>query len=391
MKTLAVVTSTRADYGLLSPVIRRLRSLESDSFRTELIVTGTHLSPAYGLTIREIQEEKVRIDRTVPVHMATGSALDIARVQAQTLTGFAELFEKRRYDAVMILGDRYEMLAVADAACITRTPIFHISGGDVTEGAVDDCIRHAITKMSYLHLTTNEDSRRRVIQMGEAPDRVWCVGSTSIDNVMSVADMTREEAMASIGLRNPRYALCTYHPVTLEEESVDEKIGAFLKAVEHDDQLEFIVTKSNADQGGERINRLLDEAEGRIPNLHVFASLGARRYLSLMKYAQFVLGNSSSGIVETPAFHIPTVNIGDRQRGRLQAESVINCGPETDEILRAIRQALDPLFREKCGRITSPYGDGHAAERIAAISMRMLAEPMNLMKTFYVLNTEVSV
>ncbi len=383
MKRIAIVTSTRADWGLLSPIVRRLREYETDTFRTELLATGTHLSPDYGMTIQEIINEKTRIDARIPISTANRCAVDISNNQAQALTRFTEVFEEKRYSAVILLGDRYEILAVAMAACNTRTPIIHISGGDVTEGAMDDCIRHAITKMSFLHLATNEESRRRIIRMGEAPERVFCVGSTSIDNVISTANMTREEAMDSIGLQNEQYALCTYHPVTLEDEDPDEKIGHLLAAFRHFSDMDFVVTKSNADRGGERINQLLDEAEHHIPNLHVFASLGARRYLSLMKYAQFVMGNSSSGIVETPAFHIPTVNIGNRQRGRLQAESIINCGTGTEDIIRAAEKAMDSEFRKQCAKVTSPYGDGHAAERVAQIVMKALEKPMDLMKTFY--------
>lgn len=381
MKKIAVVTATRAEYGLLSPVVKELRKQETDELRVELIVTGTHLSNKYGRTIEEIND---RIDYEIEISVASESELDISKNQADALVKFTELFTKEKYNAILLLGDRYETLAVAIAAGNTRTPVFHLCGGDTTEGALDEWIRHSITKISYLHFVTNEESRKRVIQLGEDPSRVFNYGSTSIDNIFSVADMSKSEALNSIGLSDCRYALCTYHPVTMEGGSVDIQIGEFLNAIKAFPDLQFIITKSNADQGGARINELLNEAEPDIDNLHVFTSLGVRRYLSLMKYSEFVLGNSSSGIIETPTFHVPTVNIGDRQRGRLQAESIINCGSGKDEIMVAINQALKEEHRKKCKNVISPYGDGHASEQISRKAIEVLcSETINLKKKFY--------
>ena len=379
-RKIAVVTSTRAEYGLLSPIIKELRRQEDKKLlQVDLIVTGTHLSDSYGFTVSEIQE---RIDYKIPITTNSTTALDISYNQAEALTKFTELFVNNAYDAVIVLGDRYEILAVAIAAGNTRTPVFHISGGDTTEGAIDEWIRHAITKISYLHFVSNEVSRRRVIQLGEEPDRVFNYGSTSIDNIINLPKMTREEALKSVNMSDCKYALCTYHPVTMESQGVDEQINSFLAAIEAIPDLQFIVTKSNADQGGARINELLDQA--KLPNLHVFTSLGAKRYLSLMKYAEFVLGNSSSGIIETPALHVPTVNIGDRQRGRLHSESIINCKESTTDIVEAIKFALSDKHKELCKTVKSPYGDGHAAERIAAKSIEVvMAGTINLKKKFY--------
>jgi len=384
MKKIAVITSTRAEYGLLSPVIAELRKYESDEFRAELVVTGTHLSEAYGMTVNEIEKDGMRIDHRIIIPLKSEMETDISNDQAETLVKFTNLFAAEKYDAIVILGDRYEMLAIAIAAGNTRTPIFHLCGGDTTEGAMDEWIRHCITKISYLHFTTNEDSRRRVIQLGEDPERVFNFGSTSIDNILTVADMSREEALKSVGLENCRYAVCTYHPVTMEGGDVDKQMVQFLGAIEAFPELEFIVTKSNADQGGARINELLDKADTEISNLHVFTSLGVRRYLSLMKYSEFVLGNSSSGIIETPAFHVPTVNIGDRQRGRLQSESIINCGTVKEDICRAIEVAMSDEHRDICRKVVSPYGDGHAAEQIAEKSIDILmGGSIDLAKKFY--------
>ena len=384
MKKIGIVTATRAEYGLLCPVIRHLREFESDDFIVELLVTGTHLSEQYGMTVREIEADRLRIDHKIPIPVCSSSEMDISSNQAEALIRFTELFVEERYNAVMLLGDRYETLAIAIAAGNTRTPVFQLCGGDTTEGAFDEWIRHAITKIAYLHFVTNEDSRRRVIQMGEDPKRVFNYGSTSIDNILNLADMSKHEVLSSIGLPDCRYAVCTYHPVTMEGDAVDDQIAQFLAAIEQFSEIEFIVTKSNADQGGARINELLDEADERIANLHVFTSLGVRRYLSLMKYAEFVLGNSSSGIIETPVFHIPTVNIGDRQRGRLQSESIINCTTDSKSIVAAIRKASSSEHRAVCRTVVSPYGDGNAAKRIAEkVSEIVKSVEIDLKKKFY--------
>lgn len=387
MKKIAIVTATRAEYGQFSPVIKNIRNFENKLFKVELIVTGTHLSEQYGMTVSEIDD---RIDHKIPISVNSSSGADISANQAEALVKFTDLFLAEKYDGIVLLGDRYEMLAVAIAAGNTHTPIFHLCGGDTTEGALDEWIRHSITKMSYLHFVTNEESRRRVIQLGENPERVFNHGSTSIDNILTVADMTKTEALKSIGLDDCRYALCTYHPVTMRDGSVDEQIAAFLRSIKAFPELQFIVTKSNADQGGARINELLDKAEKEIANLHLYTSLGVKRYLSLMKYAEFVLGNSSSGIIETPAFHVPTVNIGDRQRGRLQSKSIINCGEAADSIVMAINKAMSAEFRKECDKVISPYGDGHAAERIAKKIYEVVSgNKIDLKKKFFDIEAEL--
>ena len=385
MKKIAVVTTTRAEYGLLMPVINELRNYESDSLKVELIVSGTHLSKEYGYTMDEILHSDIRIDHCVEIPVKSASAEDISVNQAETLIQFTKLFMEQKYDAVMILGDRYEMLAIAVAAGNTHTPIFHLCGGDTTEGAMDEWIRHSITKMSYLHFVTNPESRNRVIQLGEDPNRVFEYGSTSIDNVLQCSNMPVKDALNSLGLEGiERYAICTYHPVTMEGEGVERQIEDFLAAIKNFPDIHFIVTKSNADQGGARINELLDVANMQIDNLHVFSSLGVIRYLSLMRHAKFVLGNSSSGIIETPAFRIPTVNIGDRQRGRLQADSIINCEDDAKKIIEAINKALDVEFCEKCRQVVNPYGDGHSAEKIAKKAIEVVQNgQIDLKKKFF--------
>lgn len=381
MKKIAVVTATRAEYGLLAPVIEKLREYESEDLKVELVVTGTHLSEQYGMTVNEIDQ---RIDHELPISVQSDTELNISENQAGTLVSFTKLFMQQNYNAVVLLGDRYETLAVAIAAGNTRTPVFHLCGGDTTEGALDEWIRHSITKISYLHFVTNNVSKRRVVQLGEEPERVFNYGSTSIDNILTIANMGKSDALNSIGLAECKYALCTYHPVTMETGRVDGMVEQLIGAIKEFPEIEFIVTKSNADQGGARINDLLDEAQKNIPNMHVFTSLGVRRYLSLMRYAEFVLGNSSSGIIEAPAFHVATVNIGDRQKGRLYSESIINCETNTDEIIEAIRISLSDSHKIMCRSVISPYGDGHAAERIANKAIEIVMDGrIDLKKKFY--------
>lgn len=384
MRSIAVITTTRAEFGLLMPVVKELRKYEDDNLKIELLVSGTHLSDSYGHTIDDIISMNMRIDGVIEIPLDSNNALDISNNQAVTLIIFTEFFMKKQYSGIVILGDRYEMLAVAIAAGNTHTPIFHLCGGDTTEGAVDEWIRHSITKMSYLHFPTNIESYGRVVQLGEHPSRVFNYGSTSIDNILNVADMDKIEALRSIGLDDCKFAICTYHPVTMEDGGIEKDIDEFLKAIRLFPNIDFIITKSNADQGGARINQLLDEAGKEITNLHVFSSLGVRRYLSLMKYAEFVLGNSSSGIIETPAFGVPTVNIGNRQRGRLQSESIINCASDMQSICAAIEKAMTTEFKEMSHKVISPYGDGHAAVQIAQkIADTVNDSNIDLKKKFY--------
>lgn len=384
MIKIAVITSTRAEFGLLMPVINALRYYESDQLKVELVVTGTHLCGEYGHTINEIEKSNIRIDKQIQIPVASQTALDISKNQAETLVKFTELFFKELYNAIIILGDRYEMLSIAIAAGNTQTPIFHLCGGDTTEGAIDEWVRHSITKMSYLHFVTNKESYDRVVQLGENPDRVFNYGSTSIDNIRKITLLSKQEALKSISLDECQYALCTYHPVTMENFKIEKEISDFLAALKEFPEIEFIITKSNADQGGAQINALLDIAEKSIKNVHVFSSLGVVRYLSLMKYAMFVLGNSSSGIIETPSFKIPTVNIGDRQKGRLQAESIINCKSDKKSIVDAIAKAQSSSFRKQCLKVESPYGDGNTANMIAKKIVEIIkAGNINLMKKFF--------
>lgn len=383
MIKLGIVTSTRAEYGLLYPVIKKFRNKENSDFTTELIVTGTHLSKSYGMTINEIKSDYTRIDEEIKIPVKSKNPVDISKNMADTLTKFSELFYKKKYHAILVLGDRYEILSVVIAARLCNIPVIHLCGGDTTEGAIDESIRHSITKMSHLHFVTNEESKKRVIQLGEDPDCVINSGSTSIDNILNEKLPTKTEVLNELGLEDKEYAICTYHPVTLENNTQIEQIYEFIKAIKNHPEIEFIVTKSNSDLGGAEINHILDVEDKRIQNLHVYSSLGMKRYLALMKEAKFVLGNSSSGILETPAFHVPTINIGDRQKGRLQCKNIINCDVDYSSIEKAISTVINPEFKANCMKYDNPYGNGKASEVIVERTLDVLKQGINIQKRFY--------
>ena len=387
MKKLAIVTTTRADYGLLYPIIKGFRKLEDKDFKLVLVVTGTHLVDKFGYTVSEIEKDGFRIDYKIKTAMNSGSNQEIAENISTVITEFTKVFEAEKPDGVMILGDRYEMLGVATASLITSTPILHISGGDTTEGAIDEYIRHTLTKMSYLHFTTNEASKKRVIQMGEEPERVFNVGSTSIDNILNEKLLTKEKVLESIGLVADKYIICTYHPVTLsdsdglkEVEILAGVLDEFVKKGYH-----IIVTKANADLGGSRINEFWDEIAIKNTGFSVFASLGRLRYLSLVKYASAVVGNSSSGIVEVPALKVPVVDIGSRQKGRTRSKAVLGVNLDDDgrKLTETLEFALSEAGKLRAEQGDSPYGEGRAAEQIVNITMAYLKKGMNLSKSFY--------
>lgn len=384
MFSIGVITSTRAEFGLLFPFINELRKREDKDTCVSLVVTGTHLSKEYGYTVDEIKKLGVRIDYEIDIRTDSKTANDIARNQADTVVKFTDFLTKNRFDAICILGDRYEMQMIAIAAVNTGTAIIHLCGGDTTEGAIDESIRHSITKMSQLHFVTNAMSRRRVIQLGENPDMVYDVGSTSIDNILGLELEDKSSALKSINMDVCEYAIGTYHPVTQGNQNIEEDMLNFINALKEFPNIQFIITKANADKGGSIINEILEKEEKQIDNLHVFSSLGVKRYLSLMKYSEFVIGNSSSGIVEAPALHKVTINIGDRQRGRLQSKGTINCDSSTTAITEAIKLALSSDARRIANETISPYGNGDSAIRMTRILFDILNEkPLELKKQFF--------
>lgn len=387
MKEIAVITATRAEYGLLKPVILALQA--SPAFRVSVLVTGAHLSETFGYTVREIEQDQIPIAARIPILSASDSPRGVSQTMSNALLGFSAYFEAHRPDAVMVLGDRYEILAVCCAAMNARIPILHLHGGETTQGAIDEAIRHSITKMSFLHFTSNAQHRKRVIQLGEQPDRVFDVGAPGVENALHLPLLTKEELAQSIGFPLKRsYAIVTFHPVTLENASPEQQLSELFAAMDTFD-LDYIITKSNADAGGQAINRAINAYAKMRSNVAAFDSLGLVRYLSAVKYSAAVIGNSSSGIIEAPSFGVPTVNIGDRQKGRMQAQSIIQCKPEKADICRAITLALSKPFREKAAHARNPYGDGNTSQKIVSILEREFSKEIDLKKTFYDINFEI--
>lgn len=383
MRKICVVTGTRAEYGLLSRLIRMID--ESDKTQLQLIATNMHLSPSYGETYKEIEADGLKIDRKIHIiEEGKNDAVATLKSMAKAIDGFADAFKELQPDLVLILGDRYEMLAVAETALIERIPIAHISGGAISEGAYDDAIRHSITKMSQLHFTEAEAYRKRVIQLGEQPDRVFNVGALGVENVKKLPLLSKAEIEDSIDFSlDEDTILVTYHPVTLGNHTAEQDIREFISALEVRKDIRVIFTMPNSDNGSEyivdAINRFVADNQDRS---RAYKSLGVKRYLSVMKYVGAVVGNSSSGIVEVPSFGIPTLNIGDRQKGRMAAESVVNCDTDRASILKGLELALSEEFRQKAKNNNSPYDKSNTAGAIFEIISTYPLEELN-QKHFY--------
>ena len=358
------VSGTRADYGLLKEILKRLKRSEEIDLR--LIVTGSHLEDAFGNTQTEIQRDGFQDYVSLPIAMEDDSKRGMARATGEAVKSFADCFADLKPDLLLVLGDRYEVFAASVAAHLSGIPIAHISGGDVTEGAVDDAIRHSITKMSLLHFPGCEQSRRRIIQMGEDPARVFNVGEPGVENCLKTDFMSRDALAESVGFDKilSDYGIVTFHPVTMEDNTGEDQVRELIRAMDSIPGMSYIITLANADAGGRAINDIWREEGGKRDNWLVVPSLGVIRYLSAMKYASVVIGNSSSGIVEAPALGVPSVNVGDRQKGRMMAESVVSCLPEWEHIRQAIQAALQPEARERAKNVRSPFGNGDTSELI---------------------------
>ncbi len=397
-KKICIVTATRAEYGLLKGIIKRLSAVSG--YIVNVAVTGTHLSHDFGMTYREIEKDGIPIDRKIPILEEGDTPSAVSRTMGQAIMRFSDYFEESAPDLLLVLGDRYETLAICIAAMNRQIPIAHLYGGETTEGAIDEAIRHAITKLSYLHFTSTESYRKRVIQLGEAPERVFCVGAMGVENIMRQNLMSREELQQSLAKEQPGfvlegdYCVVTFHPVTLENGSEKKQMEELLAAIRRTENCRFLITKANADAGGRTINAMLDEFFAQEENTHpgklfLTKSLGMVRYLSALKYSAMVLGNSSSGLVEAPSFHIPTVNIGNRQKGRLAGDTVINCEPVCEDILCAMQKARTEDFRDKCRRAVNPYGDGNTSEKVVAVIRKWLEQGrIRLMKQFFDIDFE---
>ncbi len=382
MRKICVVTSTRAEYGLLRPLLMQIR--QDSSLDLQLLVTGAHLSPEFGSTYLEIKRDGFVITRKIEILLSSDSPAAVGKTMALAMSGFSEAFDQLTPDIVIILGDRYEMLAVAAAAVIARIPIAHLHGGETTEGAFDEAFRHAITKMSHLHFCCAEQYHRRIIQLGEAPERVFNVGALGVENIIGLQLMEQEELERSIDFKiDEKTIVVTFHPVTLENKTSEAQFSNLLDAIDHYG-LRVIFTKANADTDGRIINRLIDEyvAKNRSRST-AFASLGLLRYLSAVKYSAGVAGNSSSGIIEAPYLKKGTVNIGDRQRGRIMADSVIQCEPTLDAIRAAFAELFSERFQAKLKNVVPLYGNGNVSGKIIAQIKRALSEGIEMKKKFH--------
>jgi GDP/UDP-N,N'-diacetylbacillosamine 2-epimerase (hydrolysing) len=390
-KTICVLTATRAEYGLLKTIIQKLDKV--DDVIVKVAVTGMHLSSEFGLTYQEIECDGIAIDKKIAILLSADTAVSISKSMALAMISFAEYFEESKPDLLIVLGDRYETLAVCCAAMNAMIPIVHLYGGETTEGAIDESIRHSITKMSYLHLTSTDAYRKRVIQLGENPKRVYTVGAMGIENILQTSLLSKTELEKSIGfcLDKP-YAVVTFHPVTLEYLEAGNQFQQVLLAIDEFKNMQFVFTKANADANGRVINKMIDDYVEKHENTVVFASLGMLRYLSAVKYADMVIGNSSSGLVEVPTFGIPTINIGDRQKGRLQAKSVIDCSTVSKNIKQAMHLALSEAFKQSIANCENPYGNGQTSDKIVnTICDFLFSNPIDLKKKFYDVDFEVEV
>lgn len=381
-RKVCVVTGTRAEYGLLYWTIKRLSA--DPFFELQLLVTGMHLSPEFGLTYQQITADGFEITKKVEMLLSSDTTTGICKSIGVGVMGMGDAFAELQPDLVLLLGDRFEIFAAATAAMINRIPIAHCHGGETTEGAFDESIRHAVTKMSHLHFTATDVYRNRVIQLGEDPKRVFNAGALGIESIhkLSLLDKAAFEESISFSL-GEKNMLVTFHPVTLEHGSAATQFTNLLEALDSLEDTRFIFTKANADTDGRIINQMIDEYVSKHPNKAVaFTSLGHLRYLSAIQHMDVVIGNSSSGLLEVPVFRKATVNIGDRQAGRIRGASVIDCLPETADIKKAIAHAYSPAFQEQLATVAHPYGDGQASEKIIGVLKEVTPEQL-LKKKFH--------
>ena len=364
---ICIVTATRAEYGLLKPLIDKIQQEESMQLLT--LVTGAHLSPEFGLTYKKIEEDGVAIDAKVDMLLSADTASAIVKSMGLGMIGYADALSNLKPDLLVILGDRYEMLAVASSAVIFGIPIVHIHGGEITEGAYDDAIRHAITKMSSLHFTSTEEYMCRVTQMGENPATVFNVGAIGLDNVKNIKFLSRHELEKELNFKFKRFNYqISFHPETLSAQSPEEQFAILLGAIDELDDSLFIFTRSNADTGGRIINKMIDDYVSDNKKKAVcFSSLGTQRFLSVVQECDAIVGNSSSGILEAPSLHTATINIGDRQKGRIQADSILNCTVNREEILDCFSKLKSEEFKNIVSTIKNPYDNGGASQRIIEV------------------------
>jgi len=363
IRKICIVTGSRAEYGLLTPLLNEIDN--DNKLELQLIVTGMHLSPEFGLTYREIEKE-FTINKKIEILLSSDSSIGISKSMGLAQISFAEAYIELKPDIVVVLGDRYEIFSAVTAAMISKLPIAHISGGELTLGAIDDAIRHSITKMSHLHFVSTEEYRQRVIQLGENSENIYNFGEAGLDNIVNLSLLSKEKFEESIKFRLMKKSLLiTYHPTTLDSlEIITQDFQNILEALSLLNETTLIFTKANADEGGRKINALIDEYISMNKEKAIaFTSLGQLRYLSALQYVDAVVGNTSSGIVEAPSFKIGTINIGHRQKGRLQACNVINCKASKIELSAAFKILYSSTFQNSLKEVVNPYGQGNSSRK----------------------------
>ena len=380
MKKVCVVTGTRAEYGLLYWLMKEIE--QDEEFVLQVVVTGMHLSPEFGLTYKEIEKE-FNIDKKIEMLLSSDSAVGISKSMGLAQISFSEAYDELQPDLVILLGDRYEIFSAATAAMISRIPIAHLHGGETTEGLIDEPIRHSITKMSHLHFVAAEEYRKRVIQLGESPSRIFNVGGLGIENIKRLKLLSKEEFEESINFKlAKKNILVTFHPVTLETATAKEQFQELLKAIDALTETHVIFTKANSDTDGRVINKMIDDYVSKHSNSIAFTSLGQLRYLSALQFIDAVVGNSSSGLAEAPSFKTATINIGDRQKGRIKAGSVLDCLPKKNHILEVLKKADTVEFKAVLNKVENPYGTGYASKKIITVLKNYNLDNI-LKKSFY--------
>jgi GDP/UDP-N,N'-diacetylbacillosamine 2-epimerase (hydrolysing) len=367
IRKICIITGTRAEYGLLYWLMKEVQA--SSKLELQIIATGMHLSPEFGLTYQQIEKDGFSINKKVEMLLSSDSEVGVTKSMGVGLIGFADALHELKPDLLVVLGDRFEIFSAASAAMIAKIPVVHLHGGEATEGAFDESIRHSITKMSHLHFTATEEYRRRVIQLGEQPDRVFNVGAAGIDNIKRLKLLSKQEFEQSINFKlGKKNLLVTFHPVTLEDTTSKQQFSDLLTALNKLEDTHIIFTKANADTDGRVINKMIDKYVLEQPETTIaFNSLGQLRYLSAMQYVDGVVGNSSSGLLEAPSFKIGTVNIGDRQRGRVKASSIIDSISTEESVASALKKLFSQEFSNSVKQTVSPFGNGGVAEKIVKI------------------------
>ena len=365
-RKICVVTGTRAEYGLLYWLIKEIEN--DNKLELKIIATGMHLSPEFGLTYKEIEKD-FKIDKKIEILLSSDTSIGLSKTMGLAQISFAEAYDDLKPDIIVVLGDRYEIFSAVSAAMIARIPIVHLHGGEATEGIIDEAIRHSITKMSHLHFTATEEYKNRVVQLGEEPNRVFNVGGIGIENIKRLKLLTKDEFEKSIDFKlNIKNILVTFHPVTLESKTSKTQFQELLDTIDELKDTNIIFTKTNGDIDGRIINSMIDEYTNKNSNKSIaITSMGQLNFLSCLQYMDFIIGNSSSGLLEAPSFKIGTINIGDRQNGRIKAKSVIDCSPNKKSIKETIKKIYSNEFQTLLKNVRNPYGDGYASQKIIKV------------------------